>query len=127
MPKIEVFFQKRQDRFAEPKPVEFEHVANVNAPADTVENMLEYAYRWTNNIDGSWALKDEKYLRYDFGTLENTDLNDAVEVVTPLPVRMGRVMGHRSAMKGDKFVVEGVPYYVASFGFRKEGEVDEGY
>ena len=34
-------------------------VAEVEAPHAKVEEALEYAYRWTNNVMGSWSIKRE--------------------------------------------------------------------
>ena len=31
-------------------------VAEVEAPHSVVEEALEYAYRWTNNVMGSWSI-----------------------------------------------------------------------
>ena len=36
-------------------------VAEVNAPHAKVEEALEYAYRWTNNVMGSWSRKAVSY------------------------------------------------------------------
>ena len=57
-------------------------VAEVTAPADagSVESALEYAYRWTNNVMGSWSRKEEVF---EDGSA-NGDLNDNVVVKAPL-------------------------------------------
>ena len=36
-------------------------VAFVNTPYATHEEALEYAYRWTNNVMGSWSRKERKF------------------------------------------------------------------
>ena len=47
-------------------------VAEVNAPQAKVEEALEYAYRWTNNVMGSWSIKREM-ISEDYA---NGDLNE---------------------------------------------------
>ena len=85
----------------------FTRVAVVNAPMADVNEALEYAYRYTNNVMGSWSMKI------------GGDANDAVEVTAPLHVtKDGRTMGLRSSMMGDRFYVEGDDAYeVAMCGF----------
>jgi hypothetical protein len=39
----------------------FTHVATVTSPDAEVWEALEYAYRWTNNIDGSWSIKERTF------------------------------------------------------------------
>jgi len=92
----------------------FVHVANVEVPDNTEHwRVLEYAYRWTNNINGSWSIKER-----EFGAHPNSDFNERVEVVAPLKTNTdGKPWGHRSSMIGDIFVAEGKRYRVATFGF----------
>ena len=83
-------------------------VAKVHVPEDkfnTIEEALEYAHRWTNNIEGSWSKKD----------LENNyDANPNVTVVAPLKNNLGL----RSTCHGDLMIVNGNYFYkVSSFGF----------
>ncbi len=84
------------------------HVANVTVP-DSITDVwaaLEYAWRWTNNVDGSWSMKLEG------------DANPNVEVVAPLPVHNGKTWGLRSSMSYDLFVVDNTyTFRVASIGF----------
>jgi hypothetical protein len=64
---------------------------------------LEYAFRWTNNIDGSWSRK--------LG-------GDANEAVTVLMTREdGR--GLRSTSMFDRMEIDGVEYEVGMCGFEK--------
>jgi len=85
-------------------------VATVNIPADCtkVHSALEYAWRWTNNVGGSWSRKI------------GADANDNVHVhVTRADGR-----GLRSTMVGDMMEYhddEGniVGYGVAGVGFKK--------
>ena len=69
-------------------------VAEVNVPEEislsgTIDDCLEYAWRYTNNVDGSWSLKI------------GSDANDNVTVLEELPVskRTGLPMGLRSSMR----------------------------
>ena len=85
-------------------------VARVEALGDTVEACLEYAYRWTQNIEGSWSIKDG-----------NADNNGAVTVVKELYTDpSGKTWGHRSTSVRDLMQVEGAKqtWEVASIGFK---------
>ena len=88
-------------------------VAEVTAPADTssVESALEYAYRWTNNVMGSWSRKQEVF---EDGSA-NGDLNDRVVVKAPLHDGMGL----RSTSMGDMMHVDGRSFEVAMMGFQE--------
>ena len=100
-------------------------VAEVNVPweviseANTVNQVLEYAYRWTNNVQGSWSMKT------DFKN--NGDYNEDVEVMVDLPVsrNTAQVMGLRSTSMGDFMVFDGIKYKVGMAGFKKV-EIKEG-
>ena len=103
-------------------------VAEVNLPweviseANTVNQVLEYAYRWTNNVQGSWSMKTE------FGDFKNNgDYNEDVEVMVDLPVsrNTAQVMGLRSTSMGDFMVFDGIKYKVGMAGFKKV-EIKEG-
>ena len=79
-------------------------------------NKLEYAYRWTNNVMGSWS-RDEKV--FEDGT-PNGDYNPAVTRVAPLHEDG---MGLRSTSMGDQMLVGNKKYVVAMMGFETlEGE-----
>ena len=85
-------------------------VALVNAvDINNVNEALEYAWRYTNNVDGSWSMKI------------GSDANDNVTVLADLPVskRTGNPMGLRSSMMGDRFEIDGVEYKVAIAGFKE--------
>ena len=82
---------------------EAEHMATVNAPHAKVIEALEYAYRWTNNVAGSWSRRDIE---------DNGDANEMVTVVKPV----GK-LGHRSTSVGDYMRVDGDLYRVAGMGF----------
>ena len=82
-------------------------VAIVDAYAfNEVNEALEYAWRYTNNVMGSWSLKIGE------------DANDDVEVL----VKREDGMGLRSSMMGDRFEVDGVDYRVALAGFKRVEE-----
>lgn len=88
---------------------------------------MEYAYRWTNNVMGSWSNKDE--VVFENGEM-NRDLNDNVTVLKGLKFNdEGRLMGHRSTSVGDVMHVQYVDgksawFMVASFGFTFINEGD---
>ena len=84
-------------------------VAEVTAPADagSVESALEYAYRWTNNVMGSWSRDDLE---------DNGDYNPAVKRVAPLHEDG---MGLRSTSMGDMMHVNGRSFEVAMMGFQE--------
>lgn len=94
----------------------FEHIANVDAPDHyDVERSLEYAFRRCQNLGGSWSMSE--YLYIDGERLKNPDYDASITVVRALPVYNGREYGHRSAMVGDRMVVQGKTYSVSMFGF----------
>ena len=90
-------------------------VAEVTIPAEITSETgaCEYAYRWTQNLMGSWSIQDG-----------NADNNDNVKRLVPL--HEGG-MGLRSSMMGDHFIVhsdnawshseEGQVYECAMLGF----------
>ena len=81
----------------------FERVAVVTVNhTDDEHEALEYAWRYTNNVVGSWSLKI------------GGDANDDVEVVASREDGLGL----RSSMIGDRFYVKyGEAYEVAMCGF----------
>ena len=87
--------------------VGFTDVAEVNVwHTEDVDAALEYAYRYTNNVDGSWSMKI------------GGDANDDVTVLAPLLVTAdGRKMGLRSTSMFDRMVVNGKTYKVSMVGF----------
>jgi hypothetical protein len=93
----------------------FEPVANVFIAKEpiNINDALEYAYRWTQNIHGSWSMGET------FDHCDNGDFNPNVTVVKPLRTWSdGQKMGHRSSSVGDLFVVDGQIYICDSFGFK---------
>ena len=81
----------------------FDRMATVHAPGTDVMDALEYAYRWTNNINGSWSRSG------------NADSNENVTQIAPLVDGMG----HRSTSVRDRMLAEDGWYEVAGFGFDK--------
>ena len=77
------------------------HIATVDAPHAAHEEVCEYAFRWTQNVEDSWSLKMPH------------DGNDAVTVELPLTT----TLGHRSTAVGDILEVEGRRYMCAPVGF----------
>jgi hypothetical protein len=82
-------------------------VATVEAPHAKVEEALEYAYRWTNNVMGSWSRDDLE---------DNGDYNPNVTRVAPLHEDG---MGLRSTSMGDMMHVDGRSFEVAMMGFQE--------
>jgi hypothetical protein len=89
--------------------VGFTDVAEVNVwHTEDVDAALEYAYRYTNNVDGSWSMKI------------GGDANDDVTVLAPLLVTAdGRKMGLRSTSMFDRMVLNGKTYKVDMMGFKE--------
>ena len=92
-------------------------VAFVDVPElPSLSETLGYAYRWTNNVMGSWSIKTEVF---EDGTT-NGDFNPNVTVMAPL--HEGG-MGLRSTSMGDQMLVGNKKYVVAMMGFETlEGE-----
>ena len=100
-------------------------VAEVTIPAEikSESEACEYAYRWTQNILGSWSKK----------FYENADNNDNVKVLAPLLEIDGELYGLRSSMMGDHFIVHsdnawshneiGQAYECALMGFEFKHEI----
>lgn len=80
---------------------------------------LEYAYRWTNNIEGSWSMKIREF---EDGNL-NQDFNPDVTVMHELHKDdQGKTWGLRSTSVGDHMLLGTEKYVVASIGFKKLNE-----
>ena len=77
---------------------------------------LEYAYRWTNNVEGSWSIKKEVF---EDGQA-NGDFNPDVTVMHELHKDDdGKTWGLRSTSVGDQMLMGTEKYVVASVGFDK--------
>lgn len=92
-------------------------VALVEFQGDDINAALDYAYRWTNNIDGSWSQGEE--ISYDGHMYENPDFNPNVHVLGVLPTHLGRTYGIRSTSVGDFLVTKDGAFKVASIGFER--------
>jgi hypothetical protein len=98
-----------------------EEVAVVSTPIDDVEQSLEYAFRWTNNTDGSWSVPMSGFM-INGETVLNNDYNARVKYVGErhehiIPTHL-QGYGARSTSVGDLMVVDGEVYEVRPFGFR---------
>lgn len=87
----------------------FVDVAKVNVwHTEDVNEALEYAFRYTNNIDGSWSMKIGE------------DANEDVTVLTPLHVMEdGRTLGLRSTSMFDRMTLNDKTYKVSMVGFKE--------
>lgn len=72
---------------------------------------LEYAYRWTNNVMGSWSIKEEFFEDGE----PNGDYNQNVTVMAPLE----EGMGIRSTSVGDQILMGTKKYKVSMIGFEE--------
>ena len=98
-----------------------EQVAKIDVGTRTGMSALEYVYRVTQNIEGSWS----KGEWFDDGT-ENPDYNQDIQLTTDLIVdEEGTVWGLRSTSMGDVVELQGRRYVVAAMGFKPEEEVTE--
>ena len=92
----------------------FTNVAEVNVwHTEDTDEALEYAYRWTNNVSGSWSIKLRDMTLRDGTMFENGDYNDDVTVLVPLH----KGMGLRSTSMFDRMVLNGKTYKVSMVGF----------
>tara|TARA_R100000541_G_C1881924_1_gene82432 strand:+ start:670 stop:1080 length:411 start_codon:yes stop_codon:yes gene_type:complete len=87
---------------------EFTSVAEVQIPVEisayeTINDCLEYAYRWTNNIEGSWSSCFSILTARNGSKVINGDFN---KDVTALEHREDG-LGLRSTMAFDRFIVDG--------------------
>jgi hypothetical protein len=97
--------------------IEFVDVAEVNVwRTEDVNEALEYAYRWTNNVSGSWSIKIKMLELSDGTSFDNGDYNDDVTVIAPL---RKNGMGLRSTSMFDRMVVNGKTYKVGEYGFKE--------
>ena len=99
-------------------------VAEVSIPAEIKDHAAacEYAYHRTQNIFGSWSIKDG-----------NADNCDSVLRIAPLHEIDGKEYGLRSSMMGDEFIVhddnawedcgQGSVYECAMLGFEFKHEM----
>jgi hypothetical protein len=102
----------------------FEEVAYTAAEVDVADmqgtEALEYAYRVTQNIDGSWSKGPA--IEWEGEIHNNPDYNPNITVIQPLHEKNGNTYGLRSTSMGDEMIMNGKTYRVASFGFTKVEE-----
>ena len=90
-------------------------VAFVEVGERTGSDALEYAYRRTQNIEGSWS--KGPVIEWDGEEHDNGDYSEDITVMQPLHVREGVEYGLRSTSVGDHILFGTVKYKVDSFGF----------
>ena len=96
-------------------------VALVDVPLSTVEAgitaSLEYAYRRTQNIEGSWSKGPT--IEWEGETHQNGDYSEDVTVMAELPTKDGKVYGLRSTSMMDQMLIGNKKYKVAFAGFEE--------
>ena len=102
----------------------FEDTAYTAAEVDVADmqgtEALEYAYRVTQNIEGSWSKGPA--IEWEGKIHNNPDYNPNITVIQPLHEKNGNTYGLRSTSMGDEMIMAGKTYRVASFGFTKVEE-----
>ena len=114
---VQVLHVDRDGSFDHVANVEFQHL-NPNDPADIKEG-LELSFQYTQNVMGSWSRGCR--VEIEGSLVINPDWTSNVEVVKPLEIYNGEEYGHRSSMVGDRMLVDGTIYEVATFGFKEIG------
>lgn len=84
----------------------YNDIAFVRADIDDVNAALEYAYRWTNNIEGSWSRRDIP---------NNSDANPNVVCLEDREDGLGQ----RSTSIFDRMLLDGKTYEVRMSGFKE--------
>ena len=97
----------------------FSLVAKVAVPEDKDPmDCLEYAFRWTNNVNGSWSKEEVVSYMNEYGD-EVTEANgDYNKDVTSLAI-LEDGLGARSTSVEDRMILNGVVYKVAGCGFEE--------
>ena len=90
-------------------------VAFVEVGERTGSDALEYAYRRTQNIEGSWS--KGPVIEWEGQEHDNGDYSADITVVAPLETVDGKTYGLRSTSVGDHILFGTVKYKVDSFGF----------
>ena len=90
-------------------------VAFVEVGDRTGVDALEYAYRRTQNIEGSWS--KGPVIEWEGETHDNCDYSQDITVMAPLHNKDGVEYGHRSTSVGDHILFGTVKYVVDGFGF----------
>ena len=92
-------------------------VAFIEVGERTGTDALEYAYRRTQNLEGSWS-KGATF-EWNGATHTNGDYSEDVTVMAELPTRDGKTYGLRSTSMGDHLLLGNTKYEVAAFGFEE--------
>jgi hypothetical protein len=88
-------------------------VAEIEAPDGLgVETALDFAFRRTQNIEGSWSRGPS------LGDQANGDFHPSINRIAPLHEIDGKTYGLRSSMVGDFFEIDGKRYVCADFGWK---------
>lgn len=96
----------------------FDHVANVDAPTNDVNEAMEFAFRRLQNLDGSWSMGP--LVSFDRQVVDNYDYHESVTVLKPLHRGVaGQEIGHRSCSMFDRMIVDGKVYEVDCIGFKE--------
>ena len=90
-------------------------VAFVEVGERTGSDALEYAYRLTQNVEGSWS--KGPVIEWEGQEHDNGDYSEDITVMQPLHVSEGKTYGLRSTSVGDHILFGTVKYRVDSFGF----------
>ena len=100
----------------------FEDVAYTAAEVDVADmkgtQALKYAYRATQNIEGSWSKGPA--IEWEGEIHNNPDYNPNIRVIQPLHEKNGKTYGLRSTSVGDEMIMDGQVFRVASFGFKQK-------
>ena len=98
-----------------------EQVAKIDVGNRTGQAALDYVYRVTQNINGSWS----KGEFFDDGE-PNPDYNEDIRLTTMLDTdEDGVTWGLRSTSMGDIIELQGKRWVVAAMGFKLESELTE--
>lgn len=98
-----------------------ETVAKIDVGARTGSEALEYVYRVTQNIEGSWSRGE----LFEDGE-PNPDYNPDIQLTTMLDTdEEGRTWGLRSTSMGDVIELQGKRWVVSAVGFKLESELEE--
>lgn len=83
------------------------------------DEALEYAFKLTNNIEGSWSQGKTVTLK-NGETIFNSDYSENITVTYPLHEDAdGNIFGLRSTSVGDQMIYKGQLYSVEGIGFSK--------
>ena len=97
----------------------FSLVAKVAVPEDKDPmDCLEYAFRWTNNVNGSWSKEEVISYMNEYGDSVTEANGDYNKDVTSLAI-LEDGLGARSTSVEDRMILNGVVYKVAGCGFEE--------